>query len=233
MIAGELEVDRNHSVDFSLYLISDRKAVPQNRELLATIAQALEGGVQAVQLRDKDLPPAKRLDLARQLRLLTRRHRARLIINGAVDIALAVEADGVHLGASSMPVAEARRRLGAHRLIGYSAHHPDELRAAHEQGADFATFSPVFFTPSKADFGLPQGLEKLAAACRISPLPIFALGGIGIRQVREVRRAGAHGIALISAILGADNPRKTAEELALALRMRHPAAFSGDGFSKS
>ncbi len=213
-------MDRDRCVDFSLYLISDRKAVPQNRDLLTTIEQALEGGTDAVQLRDKDLPADQRLALARQLRVLTRRHRARLIINGAVDIALAVEADGVHLGASSLPIAEARRLLGPQKLIGYSAHGPEELLTAHEQGADFATFSPIFFTPCKADFGPPLGLQRLAAACRISPLPVLALGGIDINRVSAVRRAGAHGIALISAILGAENPREAARDLSLALGLR-------------
>ena len=208
---------RPNPIDFSLYLISDRQTLPKGRDLLTAVEEALQGGVDAVQLRDKDLPEAERLALAHQLRALTRRYRARLLINGSVDIALAAEADGVHLGASSQPVAEARRLLGPKRLIGYSAHSLDELALVTRQGADFATFSPVFFTPSKAAYGPPQGLEQLAAACSASPVPVFALGGIDQHRVAAIRQAGAKGIAVISTILSSSEPRLAAQDLRAAL----------------
>lgn len=204
-------------IDFSLYLISDRQALPEGLDLLTAVEQALLGGVDAVQLRDKDLPDAERLALAHQLRALTRRYRARLLINGSVDIALAAEADGVHLGTSSQPVAEARQLLGPNRLIGYSAHSLEELSRVAEQGADFATFSPIFFTPSKAAYGSPQGLERLAAACSTTPIPIFALGGIDSSRIGAVCQAGAQGIAVISAILASSEPRLAAQVLKAAL----------------
>lgn len=208
---------RPNPIDFSLYLISDRQTLPQGRDLLTAIEQALQGGVDAVQLRDKDLPACERLELAHQLRALTRRYRARLLINGSVDIALTVEADGVHLGASSQSMAEARCLLGPKRLIGYSAHSPEELSRVAEQGADFATFSPVFFTPSKAAFGSPQGLERLTSACSTSTIPVFALGGIDRSRISTVRQAGAQGIAVISAILASNEPRLAAQTLNAAL----------------
>lgn len=208
---------RPNPVNFSLYLISAQKALPLDRDLLSAVEQALQGGVDAVQLRDKDLPDDARLVLARQLRALTRRYRARLLINGSVAIALAAEADGVHLGASSQPVAEARYLLGPKRLIGYSAHSLEELTRAAEQGADFATFSPVFFTPSKADYGPPQGLERLAAACSASPIPVFALGGIDSSRIAALRQAGAQRVAVISAILANNEPRLAAQTLKSAL----------------
>lgn len=204
-------------IDFSLYLISDRQALPKGQDLLTTVEQALQGGVDAVQLRDKDLSDDERLVLARQLRALTRRYRARLLINGSVDIALAAEADGVHLGASSQPVAEARRLLGPKRLIGYSAHSLEELAMVAEQGADIATFSPIFFTLSKAAYGPPQGLERLAAACSASPIPVFALGGITPSRMAAIRQAGAQGVAVISAILASSEPRLAAQTLNTAL----------------
>lgn len=204
-------------VDFSLYLISDRQALPEGRELPASIEEALRGGVDAVQLRDKDLPDAERLHLARQLRTLTRRYQARLLINDSVDIALAVGADGVHLGAASQPIDEVRQRLGPDKLIGYSAHHLEELEVAAEQGADFVTFSPIFFTPSKAAYGAPQGLTKLSAACQASLLPVFALGGIDLSRIAAIRHAGARGIAVISTILGSAEPRLAAQTLAAAM----------------
>jgi thiamine-phosphate pyrophosphorylase len=210
-------VARPNPIDFSLYLISDQQTLPKGRDLLIAVEQALQGGVDAVQLRDKDLPDDARLVLARQLRTLTRRYRARLLINGSVDIALAAEADGVHLGASSQPVTEARCLLGPKRLIGYSAHSPEELAIAAEQGADFATFSPVFFTPSKAGYGPPQGLERLAAICSASSIPVFALGGIDPSRIAAVRQAGAQGVAVISAILANNEPRLAAQDLKAAL----------------
>lgn len=204
-------------VDFSLYLITSLQALPQGQDLLSTVEQALQGGVGAVQLRDKELPNNERLQLARQLRTLTRRYGARLLINGSIDIALAVEADGVHLGASSLPVAEARQLLGPTRLIGYSAHSLEELASVTEQGADFATFSPIFYTPSKAAYGSPQGLERLQAACSATHLPIFALGGIDQDRIAAVCRAGARGIAVISAILASNAPRAAAHALKTTL----------------
>lgn len=209
---------RPNPVDFSLYLISDRQALPEGRELPASIEEALRGGVDAVQLRDKDLPEADRLQLARQLRTLTRRYRARLLINGSVDIALAVDADGVHLGAASQPIDEVRQRLGPDKLIGYSAHQHEELAKAATSGADFVTFSPIFFTPSKAAYGAPQGLDRLRTACQACPLPVFALGGIDLSRVAAIRQAGAHGIAVISTILGSTEPRLAAQTLAATLR---------------
>jgi thiamine-phosphate pyrophosphorylase len=211
------KVTRPNPIDFSLYLISDRQALPKGRDLLTAVEQALQGGVGAVQLRDKDLSDDERLMLARQLRTLTRRYRAQLLINGSVDIALASEADGVHLGASSQSVAEARRLLGPERLIGYSAHSLEELALVAEMGADFATFSPIFFTPSKAAYGPPQGLERLAAACSASPIPVFALGGIDPSHIAAVRQAGAQGVAVISSILASSEPCLAAQTLNTAL----------------
>jgi len=195
-------------VDFNLYLITDRHQVPPGRTLVQTVEAALAAGVRAVQLREKDLGAAELLPLARELRELTRRHGARLLINDRIDIALAVEADGIHLGGHSLPVAIARKLLGPQRLIGVSTHHLTEIQRAAELGADFVTFGPVYATPSKAAFGPPQGLEALATACLASRLPVFALGGITPQRVAEVHTAGAFGVALIAAIIAADDPQQ-------------------------
>jgi thiamine-phosphate pyrophosphorylase len=203
---------------FRLYLITSRHVLEKERSLVKAVEQALRGGVRAVQLREKDLPAADLLSLAGRLRSLTRRHGARLLINDRVDIALAVEADGVHLGAGSLPVAEARRLLGPQKLIGYSAHRLEELASGENDGADFATFSPIFHTPSKAAWGPPQGLERLRQACRASRLPILALGGIRRENLPEILATGAHGIAVISAILGAADPTEAAKALTGAIQ---------------
>jgi thiamine-phosphate pyrophosphorylase len=192
-------------IDFNLYLITDRKHLPPGRRLVETVAAALEGGVRAVQLREKDLCAAELYPLARELRELTARHGARLLINDRLDVALAVEADGVHLGGHSLPVAVARKILGPDSLIGVSTHRCEEVAGAQRDGADFVTFGPVYFTPSKAAYGEPVGLGHLHEACTV-PLPVFALGGVTLEQIAELRAVGCHRIALISAILAATDP---------------------------
>jgi len=193
-------------VDFSLYLITDRQQLPPDRTLLEVLEAALQGGVPAIQLREKDLPTDQLYPLARELRRLTSRYGARLLINERIDLALAVEADGVHLPGHSFPIPVARMLLGPQRLIGVSTHHRDEVDMACRQGADFVTFGPVFATPSKAVYGPPQGLTALREACRSSMVPVFALGGVKLQHQAEIQSSGAAGIALISAILTAADP---------------------------
>ena len=129
------------AVDFRLYLITDRKQV--RIPLTEAVRQALEGGVRAVQLREKDLPVRELLAFARELRTLTRDFGAKLFINDRVDVAVAVEADGVHLGQQSMPASAARKVVGDRMLIGVSTHSVEEAMAAQSGGADFITFGPV------------------------------------------------------------------------------------------
>jgi thiamine-phosphate pyrophosphorylase len=197
------------SVDFNLYLITDRKQLPPGRSLVETVAAALAGGVRAVQLREKDLSAAELYPLARELRELTARHGARLLINDRLDVALAVEADGVHLGGHSLPVAVARKILGPDSLIGVSTHRCEEVAGAQRDGADFVTFGPVYFTPSKAAYGEPVGLGHLHEACTV-PLPVFALGGVTLERLPELLSAGSRRVALISAILAAVDPAAAA-----------------------
>lgn len=204
------------TIDFSLYLISDRHQTG-GRPLPWVVRQALEGGVRALQLREKDLSGAELFALAAELRRITREYGARLIINDRLDIALAVEADGVHLGKDGLPVAEARRLLGPQRLIGYSAHAVDEAVRAEADGADFVTFGPVYYTPSKAAYGEPVGPEALRAAAATLAIPVFALGGIKRDNIAAVMAAGAGGIALISAIMAVPDPRAAAQSLLRAI----------------
>jgi thiamine-phosphate pyrophosphorylase len=205
-------------VDFNLYLITDRKQLPTGRSLVETVESALEGGVRAVQLREKDLSAAELYPLARELRELTARYGARLLINDRLDVALAVEADGVHLGGHSLPVAAARKILGPGKLIGVSTHRPEEATGAQRDGADFVTFGPVYFTPSKAAYGEPVGLGRLTEACATAPLPVFALGGVTLGRLPELRAAGCHRIALISAILAAADPAAAAAAILARIR---------------
>jgi thiamine-phosphate pyrophosphorylase len=198
--------------DFRLYLITDRQQTG-GRSLLEVVHQALEGGVKAVQLREKNLSSAELHCLAAGLRLLTSRFDARLIINDRPDIALTVGADGVHLGVNSMPVAAVRRLMGKDKVIGYSAHAIDEALAAQSAGADFVTFGPVYFTPSKAEYGLPCGVKKLAEASAELDIPVIGLGGISGELISEVLTANIRGVAVISAVLMATDPRAAAASI--------------------
>lgn len=199
-------------VDFNLYLITDRRQTA-GRQLPAVVADALAGGVRCVQLREKDLASRQLFDLAEELREITRSYGAQLLINDRPDIALAVGADGVQLGVSSLPVSEARRLLGPKRLIGYSSHSIAEAVLAERNGADFVTFGPVYATPSKTTYGEPLGVVTLSEAVQSLRSPVFALGGVKKISVPEVMASGCHGIALISAIIGTDDPRSESETI--------------------
>jgi len=197
-------------IDFSLYLITDRHQTA-GRPLLEVVEAALSGGVRAVQLREKDLPVADLYELAWELRALTSRYDARLLINERLDVALAVEADGVHLGINSLPVTAARR-IAPELLIGYSSHSVGEAAAALAKGADFVTFGPVFHTPSKAAYGEPVGLAELARVCNLPTGDlVFGLGGIKQGNLDQVIASGCYRVALISDILAAPDPAAAAE----------------------
>lgn len=205
-------------IDFNLYLITDRNQTGSVR-LVDVIEDALKGGVRGVQLREKDLSSRELYELAYDLRKLTAKYDARLIINDRVDIALAVEADGVHLGLNSLPIHRVRRLLGNSRLIGLSCHNQVNAIMAQENGADFITFGPVYYTPSKANYGKPVGIEKLEMVSHLLDIPVFGLGGIKLDNIKEVVATGASGIALVSAIIAAEDPQTVATEM---ISMLHP-----------
>lgn len=191
--------------DFSLYLITDRHQTC-GRPLLKVVRQALDGGIRAVQLREKDLSSAELFRLAGEMKRLTEDYAARLIINDRIDIAQAVDADGVQIGVNSLPVSEVRRLQGKGSVIIYSAHAIEEAERAQEAGADFVTFGPVYNTPSKAGFGPPSGIGKLSDTVNTLKIPVIGLGGINRENIFEALSAGCLGIAVISAVLAADDP---------------------------
>lgn len=203
-------------IDFNLYLITDRMIVRDN-DILYAVEEALKGRVKAVQLREKDFRIRELLDLAYRMRDLTKRYGAKLFINDRVDVAIAVGADGVHLGKKSIPPSAARK-VSNNILIGVSTHSVDEAIEAEKEGADFITLGPVFYTPSKAGYGEPVGLETLKRVCSSVSLPVFAIGGIKPEVVENVLDIGAKGVAVISAILGADNIKDAAEKFLRCLK---------------
>jgi thiamine-phosphate pyrophosphorylase len=191
-------------LDFALYLVTDRTLTP--RPLLDVIEGCLDAGLRAVQLREKDLAVRVLLALGKPLRAATRRHDARLLINDRADLALSLQADGVQRTHASLPVAALRRIGGSRFLIGASVHSETEARAAAEQDADFLVFGPVYDTPSKRQYGPPQGLEALRRVVMAVDQPVLAVGGVTPARAREVMATGAKGVAVISAILGAERP---------------------------
>ena len=198
--------------DFDVYLVTDRTQT-RGRDLLWIVEQALDGGVRAVQLREKDLGGAELFGLAEKIGALCERYDAALLINDRIDIALAVDAAGVQLGKLSLPIGTARALLGPDKWIGASIHSVEEVDPAKQNGADFLVFGPVYFTPSKASFGTPQGAAALRKIVDVSAIPVYAIGGITTKNVTDVRDAGARGIALIAAIVGSAQPRDSARAL--------------------
>jgi thiamine-phosphate pyrophosphorylase len=199
-------------VDFPLYLITDRHQTA-GRPLLSVIEEAVRAGVSAVQLREKDLSTAALVQMATDLSALIRSSRSRFFINDRIDLVMALSADGVHLRASSLPVSVTRRMLPRHQLIGISVHGAEEAVRAEADGADFAVLGPVYETPSKLGYGPPLGVQELEVAARRTQIPIFAVGGITPDRAREVRRAGAYGVAVISSILTAPRIAQAAQDL--------------------
>jgi thiamine-phosphate pyrophosphorylase len=196
-----------------LVLVTDRHAT-RGRDLADVVAAALDAGLPAVQLREKDLPGRPLLALAERLRALTARTGALLLVNDRVDVALAAGADGVHLGGGSLPVDVVRRLLPPGALVGASAHTAAEVATC---AADFAFFGPVYATPSKAAFGAPQGEAAFRAAAAAAPVPLLAIGGVTAAQVPALRAVGAAGVAVIRAILAADAPAAATRTLLAAL----------------
>ena len=191
-----------------LVLVTDRRAT-EGRDLVRVVEAALDAGLPAVQLREKDLPGRPLLALAEQLRAATARTGALLLVNDRIDVALAAGADGVHLGGGSVPVEVARRLVGPDAVIGVSTHAPGEVPA----GADFAFFGPVWETPGKE----PVGPERLAAAVRAARVPVLAIGGVTAARLPAVEAAGAAGAAVIRAILAAPDAARATRELLAAL----------------
>ena len=212
-----LEAARVNAVDFDLYLVTDRNQTG-SRDLLWVLEQALDGGVKALQLREKDLSGRDLFSLAERVRALCHAYEAALFINDRVDVAMAVDAAGVQLSKASLPIATARALLGPEKIIGASTHSLQEAQKAEQAGADFVLFGPVYFTPSKAAYGAPQGLTALKTIVANISLPVYAIGGIKPENIQATKKLGVRGVALISAIVSAENPKEAAETILRQLR---------------
>lgn len=196
-----------------LYLVTDRE-LSQVRSLENVVSEAVKGGVTMVQLREKNASTGEFLDLAFRLKNILKPCGVPLIINDRVDIALAADADGLHIGQSDMPYEVARRLLGPDKIIGLSVENMEDLVRANELDVDYVGISPVYGTPTKTDTARPFGLEGLREAVKVSAHPVVAIGGMNPGTIADVICAGADGVAVVSAICSAESPRMAAMELA-------------------
>ena len=199
-------------VDYSLYLVTDR-TLSRGRTSEEIVGAAVRGGVTCVQLREKHCSTRDFIREARSLQPLLQHHKIPLIINDRLDVALAIGADGVHLGQSDMHIGDARRLVGEKMIIGISAENLNDAIVAEQEGADYIGISPVFATDTKVDTAAPLGLEGISWIRRAVNLPLVGIGGINAGNVREIICAGADGVAVVSAIVSADCPQTAASEL--------------------
>ena len=198
-----------------LYVATDR-SLAAGRDQSELIAAALRGGATAVQLRDKQACARETLALGRALRAITRARNTLLIVNDRADLAVALEADGVHLGQDDLPVAAARRILGSRAIIGVSTNLPDEARRAEEEGADYVGVGPAYPTATKTNTRALLGPERIALVRAATRLPLVAIGGITAPGVPALRRAGADGICVIAAVIAAADPEAASRALRAA-----------------
>ena len=203
--------------DLSLYLVTDRP-LSGGRDMAWIVREAAAGGVTMVQLREKECSTADFIDLARELKRALSPLGIPLIINDRVDVALAVDADGVHIGQSDMPYDVARRLLGPDKIIGLSVETMEEVIATNALDVDYIGISPVYATPTKTDTLAPFGLEGIEEVMRLSRHRCVAIGGMNRNTIGEVIARGVEGVAVVSAIVAAESPREASEELAAIIR---------------
>ncbi|MBI4963976.1 MAG: thiamine phosphate synthase [Desulfomonile tiedjei] len=197
---------------WEVYLVTDR-AFSKGRSTLEIVQAAVSGGVSAVQLREKDLETRAFYEEGLKIRALLRSSRVPLIINDRIDLALALDADGIHLGQDDMPIRIARKILGPDRIIGISVNTPEQIDDESMSMADYLAISPVFFTSTKSDITKPWGLEGVRKARAMTDLPLVAIGSIKKENTRETVAAGADCVAVVTAIVSADDPEQATREL--------------------
>ncbi|MFW6135608.1 MAG: thiamine phosphate synthase [Chloroflexota bacterium] len=210
-------------VDWDLYVITSPRAAGErpagtSQPLTQVVRAAVAGGATVVQLRAKSATTRELIQLGRALHAITRQAEVPLIVNDRVDVALALDAEGVHVGQDDMPAPLARDLIGPHRILGVSAGTVEEARRAQEDGADYLGVGDVYGTPSKADAGLPIGVEGIEEIAGAVSIPVVGIGGITADNAAPVIAAGAAGVAVISAVVGAADPEAAARRLRTLVR---------------
>lgn len=209
-------LERTEKFDWKLCLVADAEIVGE-RDVFSSIIEAVEAGVTLVQLRAKKLKTREFLEMSLKVTEILRLKNIPLIINDRVDIALSCGADGVHLGQHDLPVPIARNILGRNKVIGFSVNTAKEAIKAEEQGADYLGVGPIFFTQTKEDLRPLLGLKGFRDIRKKANLPILAIGGINAENAKELIEAGADGVAVVSAILMAEDIRQATRELKEAI----------------
>ncbi|SHJ38270.1 thiamine-phosphate pyrophosphorylase [Malonomonas rubra DSM 5091] len=199
-------------LDLSLHLVTDRN-LSLGRDLLDIVQAAVQGGVSVVQLREKECATREFVELGRAVSSLLQQSSVPLLINDRVDIALAIGADGVHIGQSDMPYADARRLLGTDAIIGLSVESEAHAQAAEILDVDYLGLSPVFTTPTKCELTESLGLEGVASIRRLSRHRLVAIGGIHHENISAILKSGADGVAVVSAICSASDPLQATRQL--------------------
>lgn len=194
-----------------LYLVTSQ-SLSRGRSTEQIVKAALAGGVRLVQLREKEMPLPKFIRLAEEIRAMTKKAKALLIINDRLDIALAVGADGVHLGQSDLPVAYARK-IAPDLIIGASTHSLKEALAAQKAGASYINIGPLFPTRTKKWNKQFLGIQKMRQIASKIKIPFTVMGGIKAEHIPDLRRAGVQTIAVVTAITAAEDPRQAARQL--------------------
>jgi thiamine-phosphate pyrophosphorylase len=203
---------KRENIDYSLYLVTDR-GLARGRSTLVIVQAAVRGGATVVQLREKECSTLEFMEQAVSIKAYLKDKGVPLIINDRVDVAQAVEADGVHLGQTDMPLEVAKKILGDSMIIGISAESLHDAIEAEKGGADYLGVSPIYATPTKTDTASPLGLEGLWEIRNAVKIPLVGIGGLNADNSAEVIRNGADGVAVVSAIVAADDPEAAAKEL--------------------
>lgn len=205
------------AVDYAVYLVTDRDILG-GRDLFTAVEEALKGGVTLLQLREKTASSRDFYQLAVRMKELAAAYRVPLIINDRLDIALAADADGLHVGQDDLPLDVVRRVLGPEKILGYSVATVTEAIYGEQKGADYLGAGPVYSTGSKADAGSPIGIDSLKLIKQSISIPVVGIGGIGNTNVMAVKETGVDGISVISAVMGSQDIEESARMLVDAWR---------------
>ncbi|MBP8644762.1 MAG: thiamine phosphate synthase [Syntrophobacteraceae bacterium] len=204
-------------LDPPLYVVTDSRWL-EGRSLEETVAAAIRGGAGVIQYREKNASTRRMVEEASRLCRLCRQEGAVFLVNDRLDVALAVNAHGIHVGREDMPVAVARRILGPGKIVGVSIHDEEEALRAEKDGADYLSVSPVYATSTKPDHETPLGIEGTRKLVQKTGLPVVAIGGIDESNLAGLIECGIRGICVVSAVMAAPDPEKKARSLAMRIR---------------
>lgn len=204
-------------IKLDTYIITNADIVP-GRDHIAGAREALQGGSDVIQFREKKMDTGEMISVCAIIQSLCRQHGAIFIVNDRVDVALAMDADGVHVGQKDMPATIARRLIGPHKILGVSAGDVEKAKKAEADGADYVGTGMVFPAGIKKDIGVIRGLAVLREVSRAVEIPVVAIGGIDHSNAASCIEAGAAGCAVITAVIGAPNTRQAASDLAQIIR---------------